>query len=35
MKYKEWIMILLDKIDDEEVLEKIYNIDNRIFVRDT
>ena len=35
MKYKEWIMILLDKIDDDEVLEKIYNIVNRIFVRDT
>lgn len=35
MEYKKWINMLLDKIDDEEVLEKIYNIVNRIFVRDT
>lgn len=24
MKYKEWIMILLDKIDDEKILKRIY-----------
>lgn len=35
MEYKKWINMLLDKIEDEEVLEKIYNIVNRIFVRDT
>lgn len=35
MKYKEWIMILLDKIDDEEVLKKIYNIVDRFFVKYT
>ena len=35
MEYKKWINMLLDKIDDEKVLKKIYNIVNRIFVRDT
>lgn len=35
MEYKEWIMILLDKIDDEEVLKKIYNIVDRFFVEYT
>lgn len=35
MEYKEWIMMLLDKIEDEEVLKRIYSIVNRIFVRDT
>lgn len=31
MKYKEWIMILLDKIDDEEVLCRIYCYIHRIY----
>ena len=24
MEYKEWIMILLDKVNDEKVLKRIY-----------
>ena len=32
MEYKKWIMMLLDKIEDEEVLKRIYNIVDRIFV---
>mgnify|MGYP000000402191 CR=1 FL=1 len=32
MKYKEWIMILLDKIDDEEVLKRIFRYIHKLIV---
>lgn len=33
MNYKKMIVELLEKIDDEKVMKKIYYIINRIFVR--
>lgn len=34
MEYKQYIMELLEKINDENLLKKIYEKINRIFSRD-